>query len=109
MAIPNDLIRDISNIRKRMLKDFDSMVRKYAELTDDMNHRFKDELSFQKGNIHGLEDFFSLVMVLKKNNSQIQNSASLFKRMKDISTFNISEDDMPSKAEEKEIKEILED
>lgn len=103
MNDPNKIIQNITALKKRIDKDISQAITKYELLTNEMDIRFREELSYHNGSVKGLEDFFSLILTLKKNNSQIKNAGMILKRMKDISNFNVSEE-VDSK---KELENIL--
>lgn len=104
MADLNRVIRDITALKKKIQKDLTTLVGKYTELRKDIDDKFNSELALQKGNYEGLEDFYALVMMARKDASSISGVLGLFKRLNDISDFDVSdiEDNM-------ELREILSD
>ena len=102
MADLNRVIKDITSLKKKIQKDLATLVGKYTELRKEVDDKFNSELAMQKGNYEGLEDFYALVMMTRKDTSSISGVLGLFKRLNDLSGFNISdiEDDI-------ELREIL--
>ncbi len=112
MSEVNKMISDVSSLSKKIAKDLDTLSSVYHRLFDDINHRFKEELLRQNGKINGLEDFYSLVILLKGDKTKVRNALSILGGLKDISQFNVSEEALEEerdrKAEAEEMINILE-
>lgn len=112
MSEVNKMISDVSSLSKKIAKDLDTLSSVYHRLFDDINHRFKEELLRQNGKINGLEDFYSLVILLKADKTKVRNALSILGGLKDISQFNVSEEaleeEQDRKAEAEEMMNILE-
>lgn len=107
----NKIIADVTSIGKRSLKDLRTMVEAYEILVKEVDSTFKEEIRFQDGKSDGLEDFYALLVSIKKNKISIINAMTLIERLKNISDFNISEETIEKVHKEvketKELEEIL--
>jgi len=112
MSEVNKMISDVSSLSKKIAKDLDTLSSVYHRLFDDINRRFKEELLRQDGKIKGLEDFYSLVILLKGDKTKVRNVLSILGGLKDISHFNVSEEALEEerdrKSEAEEMINILE-
>jgi hypothetical protein len=103
-------MRDLNNIKnevsistKKVLEDLKELSKRYSEFQREVDSRFRDELRDQNGKIDGLEDFYGLNLLVKRNCQNISNAYSIISRLKDVSEFNISE----ISEEKKQIAEIF--
>jgi len=91
MPETNQTIKKIDMLRGKVKKDIVNMLQLYGSLKDDLEGKFRSELRQQKGDYNGLEDFYALVMLLKKDSQTVSGIMNLFKRLNDLSKFNVSE------------------
>ena len=70
-----------------------------------MEEKFREEVREQGGKMDGLEDFYRLNMVVKRNSQIISNTLGMINKVKDISGFNIEE--ITEDIENKNIKELV--
>ena len=96
-------LQEVSAKHKKILSDLEEYTGIYNKVSAEINQRFRDELS-KMGSSSGLEDFYTLNTLLKKNAMNIKNACLLVKRMKDVSGYNISEEQI----EEKQLEKIFE-
>jgi hypothetical protein len=99
----NKIASDTASLRTKLLGDIDALVRMYGALESEVGQRFKEEYSKNSGKIQGLEDFYALNQMVRKNMISVKQAHSIISRMKDISGFDISEE----LEEDKEIEELL--
>jgi hypothetical protein len=81
----------------------------YGSLESEVGLRFREEHSKNAGRMEGLEDFYMLNQIVKKNLISVKQAYSIVHRMKDISGYDITEEieEVKEAREEKEIKELL--
>jgi len=91
MSDANGTIKKISSLREKIIKDVGALSGLYASLKNEIDKRFRDELGKQKGDYSGLEDFYALVMLIKKDANTSSGVSNLLKRFNDLSRFNVSE------------------
>lgn len=104
MADINKTMKSISTIRGKIVKDLIKMVGMYEEVSSDVQKRFNDEFK-TTGSMNGLEDFYMLNQILKKNAISTKNSLTLLNKMRDISGFNVTEEEVDEEA----LEEIFEE
>lgn len=91
MSDLNNITSNITALRGKLLGDISSLIRMYGELEDTVRSRFRDEYERNAGSSNGLEDFYMLNSVVKKNHIAVKNAHSIIKRMADLSKYDISE------------------
>jgi len=91
----------LSDVKGKMHK----ILEIYAELESDVNNRFREEYSKNDGKIDGLEDFYMLRNVIRKNNIGLKNAFTILSRMQNLKGFDISEEQI----EDKMLAELLKD
>jgi len=91
----------LSDVKGKMHK----ILEIYAELESDVNNRFRDEYTKNDGKIDGLEDFYMLRNVIRKNNIGLKNAFTILSRMQNLKGFDISEEQI----EDKMLAELLKD
>lgn len=82
--------------------------KQYADLSNEIERRFREELSEQKGNLSGLEDFYQLSLIIKRNFQVTKQVINLFMKMRDISSYNIVEE-TNTDSNEKVVEKLIED
>jgi len=97
------IIKDIEAIRKPAILQVKKLNELYASLKEELDRKFKEEFIAQKGDLRGLEDFYSLVVAIKKDVMVIKGTANLIKKLNNLSEYNVSEEDF----EEAELNEIF--
>jgi hypothetical protein len=102
--------KNVIGLTKKIQKDLKELLGLYKKFQGEIETRFREELQEQNGKMDGLEDFYGLNLLLKRNFQNVGNSNTLMSRLKDFSGFDISEtDESPKKKEEKEVEKILEE
>ena len=101
----NKIKDDANTLTKKIRTDLETLGKIYSDFNSEVESRFKDEFREQKGKIDGLEDFYSLKLIVNRNSQSINNALGIISKLKNISDFNISE--MSEKLEEKKIKELI--
>ena len=91
MADLNTSVTKVTALKEKIKKDVSTLISLYSDLKKEIDHKFKEELKLQKGDYNGLEDFYALVMMLKKDTQTSVGVLSLLKRLNDLSGFSISE------------------
>lgn len=99
----NKTLKTASSLQKKLLEDLVTLNKMYDDAASEINGRFRDEYQRNSGNMNGLEDFFMLNTIVKKNGMSIRNALNLVKRMKNVEGFEISEENL----EDAELEEIL--
>lgn len=94
MSDVNKAIAALSAKKKKILKDLEEMAGAYGKLEADMRRRYKDEISYNKGSTEGLEDFYMLNALIRRNGMAVKNAAGLIGKMKDMSGYEISEEEI---------------
>jgi hypothetical protein len=102
MADINKTLQEVSVKHKKILSDLEGYMEACEKLSSEINDRFRDEYS-KTGSISGLEDFYALNNIMKKNTMNLKNACVLVKRMRDMSGYNISEEQL----EEKQLEKIF--
>ena len=108
MSDVSKMISNVSSLSKKIGKELIKLSMSYDELFNEVDRRFKEELSRQNGKINGLEDFYSLFLSLKQDRNKIRNSAHLMGGLRDISQFNVSEEALEEERENRLLKESAE-
>jgi len=103
MADLNKITKDATALRGKILKDLDTLIKVYGEFEGSVTDRFRDEYSKNAGSLNGLEDFYMLNSVVRKNHIAVKNAYALLKRMRDIDGYEISEEEVL----DKELEELL--
>ena len=93
MANLDKMKNDIASLTEKVNKDVQRLLGTYSDLNTRLQLDLKEEFIRNSGNLEGLEDFQSLANMVKRNRQSVANMASLMRRMKNISEFNISQDD----------------
>ena len=101
------IIKDANKLRKKIAPDLKALDGLYSKLKEEIGDKFKEEFSFQKGDLRGLEDFYSLLMIVKKDTAMIRNVSNMFRRLNDLSDYNVSEEKAEELIEKSELKEIF--
>jgi len=87
----NQTIKKISDLRKKVEKDLSSLAGLCGSLKEEVDLKFRAELRHQNGDYKGLEDFYALVMMIKKDNQTVIGMLNLLKRLNNLSGFDVSE------------------
>ena len=85
-------IKQITESRKAVLAQLEKFVTLQSEVSEEVADKFKEEYQQNKGEMAGLEDFYMLNNILKRNTSSVKNACELIRRMKSISGFDVSEE-----------------
>ena len=101
----NKIKDDVDTLTKKIKTDLGTLGRIYSDFSSEVESRFKDEFREQKGKMDGLEDFYSLKLIVNRNSQSINNALGIISRLKNVSDFNISE--LADKSEDKNIKELI--
>lgn len=104
MSDLNNIKDEVTVATKKVLEDLKVLSRKYLEFQKEIESKFRDELRGQNGKIDGLDDFYSLNLIVKRNSQNISNAFSIVSKLKDVSSFNIDE---ISETDNKVLAEIL--
>jgi hypothetical protein len=91
MPDANQTIKKITGLKEKVKKDLANLLGLYDSLKGEVDRKFRKELKHQKGDYNGLEDFYALVMMIKKDSQTVSGASGLVKRLNDLSGFNISE------------------
>lgn len=89
MPNPNRLRNEISNLTKKVSKDILLLAKHYKNLNKDIESRFRDEVREQNGKIDGLEDFYQLNMLIKRNAQIVSRTHSMLMKLHNIENFQI--------------------
>ena len=92
MPDPNKMRNDVMSLADKINRDISSLTKKYKALATEVDKRFRDELRVQSGDMDGLDDFYRLMLIVKKNAQVSQQALFLMSKMVDISKFDISEE-----------------
>ncbi|MBD3261444.1 MAG: hypothetical protein GF334_07150 [Candidatus Altiarchaeales archaeon] len=98
----NERKNEINERRRKILKDLQDLSSMSGKLSDDFDARFREEYR-ETGGLEGLEDFYTLNQVLKKNAQSAKSAYAILKRMRDMTNYDINEE------EDVDLKEIFED
>ena len=104
MVNVNKTMKGISAVKGKIMKDLKIMIGMYEEVSSDVQKRFNNEFK-ASGSMNGLEDFYLLNQILKKNTISTKNSLTLLSKMRDISNFNVIEEEINDAA----LEEIFEE
>lgn len=104
MSDLNNIKDEVSVATKKVLEGLKVLSRKYVEFQKEIESKFRDELRGQNGKIDGLDDFYSLNLIVKRNSQNISNAFSIISKLRDVSSFNIDE---ISETDNKVLAEIL--
>lgn len=85
-------IKQLTESRKKVMGALEGLVSLQCEVSDEVTSRFREEYQQNKGEMVGLEDFYMFSSILKRNTVSVKNAFELIKRMKSISGFDVSED-----------------
>jgi hypothetical protein len=91
MKSTNQSISKITFLKERIKKELATLTGLYLSLRDEIDSKFKEELRNQKGDYSGLEDFYALVMMIKKDANTSAGALNLIRRLNDVSDFNVSD------------------
>jgi hypothetical protein len=104
MADLNNIKKQITDLTNKAQSDLSNLLDAYGSMQEDVETRFRTEQREQGGRMDGLEDFYSLNLLVKRNLQTVSNTVGMLKRLRDISGFDISE---ITDLEYKKIKEIV--
>lgn len=103
MADLDKIIKDIENLRTKVTPELEHLDKMYNTLKEEINDKFQEERRAQNGDLKGLEDFYSLLITIKRDTNVIRNVNGLFKRLNRLSDYKVSEEMI----EESELSEIF--
>lgn len=92
MPDPNKMRDSISSTTKKIKKDMGALAAQYQDLSKEIHRRFRDELREQNGSMDGLEDFYQLSMLVKRNAQVANHMLGMLSKLTDISGYNITEE-----------------
>jgi esterase/lipase len=90
----NNIIKESMGKRLQLIKELDSTFKLYANMYEDVQNKFREEVRNNNGSMTGLEDFYTLYMKLKKDLTSIKNAMVCVRRTSDLSEFNVSEEEL---------------
>lgn len=93
----SQMFKDAAAMRKRTEKDLMAMLALYTEFSGEVDKRFREEYSDNGGKMAGLEDFFALNNLLKRNLASVKNSFGSLKMVKPLDAFEVSENEIEEK------------
>jgi hypothetical protein len=97
MSDLNNITKDATALRGKVLKDLETLIKMYGDLEGSVNDRFREEFQKNADSLNGLEDFYMLNNSVKKNHIAVKNAYALLKRMRDIGGFDIVEEEIADK------------
>jgi hypothetical protein len=92
MPDPNKMRDSISTKTNKIRKDMGALSAQYQDLSKEIHRRFREELREQKGSMDGLEDFYQLSMLVKRNAQVANHMLGMLSKLTDISGYNITEE-----------------
>jgi hypothetical protein len=101
------ILKDIEVIRKSILPQLKKLDNLYTKLKEELNDKFKEEYREQRGDLRGLEDFYSLLVAVKKDVMVVKGTTNLIKKLNNLSEYNVSEESIEEAKEEAELEEIF--
>jgi hypothetical protein len=104
MAELSQMFKDAAAMRKRTEKDLAAMLALYTEFSGEVDKRFREEYSDNGGRMEGLEDFFALNNLLKRNLASLKNAFGSLKMVKPLDAFEVSEKEIEDKKVEAAVK-----
>ena len=96
--------KDASTVSK-VQESIKVLLTTYSQFQTSLEEKFREEVREQSGKMDGLEDFYRLNMVVKRNSQIISNTLGMINKVKDISDFNIEE--ISDEIDNKKIKELV--
>jgi hypothetical protein len=90
MAGIDTLMKNVSSHKVKIEKDLESLFKDYRELHETLKGKFREELNYS-GSLEGLGSFSALNNAVSKNLNSVRNAHYLFKKLKDLSVFDVSE------------------
>jgi hypothetical protein len=99
----NVTLRDASTLRRKILNDLDVLAKMYGGIEKETSGRFQEEYTRNSRLLSGLEDFFMLSRVVRKNSLSIKRAYAILHQMGDTSGYDVSEDTI----EDLEIEALL--
>jgi Skp family chaperone for outer membrane proteins len=99
---------EVSNLTKKVQREVRDLLGLYKSFQEEIEARFREELREQDGKMEGLEDFYGLNLLLKRNFQNVGNATTLLSRLKDFSGFDISEEELERIEKKMEIEQELE-
>lgn len=104
MSDLTQMFKDAAAMRKRAEKELAAMLALYVEFSGEVDKRFQEEYSDNGGKMEGLEDFFALKNLLKRNLATLKHSFGSLKMIKPLDAFEISEKEIEEKQVEAAVK-----
>lgn len=104
MPNPNKMRDSISTITHKIRKDMGTLSAQYHDLSGEINKRFREELREQKGSMDGLEDFYQLSVLVKRNAQVANHMLGMLSKLTDISGYNITEE-----IEKDDVEDLIEE
>jgi len=83
-------MKEVLSSTNQMEKDLGALVKSYQGLNDTLKSKLREEMSYS-GSYEGLETFNTLNNIVSKNLGSVRNAHYLIKRLRDLSSFNVSE------------------
>lgn len=108
MPDPNKMRDGINSLSKKIKRDVGALAAQYGDFANEVNRRFREELREQKGKMDGLEDFYQLTMLVKRNAQVANHVLGMMSKMTDVSSYDISEETDKKDEVEELIEELTE-
>jgi predicted transcriptional regulator len=86
----NSKLKSMSSRSKKIRDDIEALVKDLASLNGELKKKYQDEVAYS-GSYEGLEMFNALNNQVSKNLNSARNALVLFKKLKDLSSFNVAE------------------
>lgn len=83
---------EVCALTTKSKKDLAAIAKLYQSLSKEIEKRFREELREQHNRMDGLEDFYQLSLLVKKNAQFSVNVLGMLSKLSDISGYDISEE-----------------
>ena len=100
MAELNGMLKRADEARNKALEAIDALFLYSSKVSSEVASRFRDEYR-EAGSTTGLEDFYALNNVLRKNLINAKQARELLRRMKSTEGYDISEEEIVEQQLEK--------
>ena len=97
--------KDASVLSEKVKEAIKVLLTTYSQFQTSLEEKFREEVREQGGKMDGLEDFYRLNMVVKRNSQIISTTLGMFNKIKDVSGFDIEE--ISEEIDNKNIKELV--
>jgi hypothetical protein len=97
--------KDASSLSEKVKESIKVLLTTYSQFQISLEEKFREEVREQGGKMEGLEDFYRLNMLVKRNSQIISNALGMINKVKDVSGFDIEE--ITDTVENNKIKELV--